>query len=293
MDACEIHTGETTIFLRRSGKGPALLLLHGFPQTHLMWRDIIPRLADDFTVVCPDLRGYGQSGCPSSDDDHAPYSKRAMAKDMVVVMEQLGFDHFMVAGHDRGARVAYRLALDHTQRVRRLAVLDIIPTGEVWQRADKRITGFWPWSLLSQSSPFPEKLIAGAPDAIVDQTLSDWGTDAGIFSPEVREAYIKPLRDPGHVHAICEEFRAAATIDHLHDMEDQQTGHRIQCPVLLLWGAGGPVDTWYVEAGGPLAIWRTWAHEVTGRPVSGGHFFPEAMPEETAHALREFFQSAD
>lgn len=288
----EIHTGETTIFLQRAGKGPALLLLHGFPQTHLMWRDIVPRLTNDFTVICADLRGYGQSGCPPSDADHTPYSKRTMAKDMVMVMEQLGFGQFMVAGHDRGARVAYRLALDHPQRVKRLAALDIIPTSEVWDRADKRITGFWPWSLLSQNSPFPEKLITGAPDAIVAQTLSDWGTDAGIFSPEVREAYIKPLRDPVHVHAICEEFRAAATIDHLHDIEDRKTGNRIQCPVLLLWGAGGPVDTWYVDAGGPLAIWRNWAHEVTGRPVSGGHFFPEAMPEETADALRAFFQDA-
>jgi len=292
MDAFEaitINAGETSIFLRRAGSGPPLLLLHGFPQTHLMWRDIVPYLLNDFTVVCPDLRGYGQSGCPPSTADHMPYSKRVMAKDMIVVMEQLGFAEWSVAGHDRGGRVAYRMALDHPQQVKRLAVLDIIPTADVWERAGKQIMEFWPWSLLSQTEPLPETLIAAAPHAVVDNTLSDWGTDAAVFSQAVRNAYIHALEDPAHVHAICEEFRAAYTIDHIHDTEDRKKANRIQCPVLALWSADGPVDNWYTEAGGPLAIWQNWALNVQGWPVKGGHFFPEAFPDATSRALHQFF----
>jgi len=249
-------------------------------------------LSNDFTVVCADLRGYGQSGCPLSDKDHSPYSKRAMAGDMVQVMEQLGFTEFMVAGHDRGGRVAYRLSLDYHRHVKALAVLDVLPVAEVWNRADRHIVDFWPWSLLSQAAPFPERLIAGAPGAIIDNALSDWGTDGAFFSMEVRAAYRQQLCDPLHVHAICEEFRAAATMDYRHDQEDQRQGNRIQCPVLALWGAGGPLDTWYAEAGGPLNIWRNWAHNVLGSALHGGHFFPEAAPKETARALHQFFKSA-
>src|SRR5262245_2676030 len=172
-----IDTGETTIFARSSGSRPALLLLHGFPETHVMWRDVAPLLARRFTVVCADLRGYGRSGCPPSRPDHAPYAKRAMARDMVAVMERLGFRRFSVAGHDRGGRVAYRLALDHADRVERLAVLDILPTAAVWERADKKLaTAFWPWSLLAQPEPLPERLVSAAPDAVVDDALGGWGS---------------------------------------------------------------------------------------------------------------------
>jgi haloacetate dehalogenase len=288
-EAMEINTGGTTIHLRRQGTGPALLLLHGFPQTHLMWRSVAPLLASHFTTICPDLRGYGQSGCPSSNADHTPYSKRVMANDMVSIIQHLGFNECMVAGHDRGARVAYRMALDHPQLVKRLAVLDIVPTGEVWNRADKRIIDFWPWSLLSQPAPLPEKLLMAAPETIIDNAFKEWGTDTAVFSEEVRDAYVLALRDPEHIHAICEEFRAAATIDHVHDNEDQQQNKRIHCPVLALWSAGGPVDTWYTTAGGPLGVWRNWAHRVEGNAMAGGHFFPEAAPEATADALRQFF----
>ena len=291
IDGIEVNTEDTTIFLRRFGSGPGLLLLHGFPQTHLMWREIAPALSNDFTVICADLRGYGQSGCPLSDKDHSPYSKRAMARDMVQVMEQLGFTEFMVAGHDRGGRVAYRLSLDHPRHVKALAVLDILPVAEVWDRANRHIIDFWPWSLLSQAAPLPERLISCAPDAIIDNALSEWGTDGAFFSTEVRAAYIQQLYDPLRVHAICEEFRAAATIDYMHDKEDQRQGNHIQCPVLALWSADGPLDTWYAEAGGPLNIWRNWAHDVRGAALPGGHFFPEAVPEETARALQQFFKS--
>jgi len=289
FEAIELHAEETGIFLRRFGSGPAVLLLHGFPQTHLMWRAVAPLLARRFTVICADLRGYGRSGCPVSGPDHAPYAKRAMAKDMVSVMGKLGFPRFSVAGHDRGGRVAYRLTLDHPDRVERLAVLDILPTAETWERADKKLaTAFWPWSLLAQPEPLPEKLVSAAPDAVVDDALGGWGSPANAFGSEVRAAYIEALRDPARVHAICEEYRAAATLDHEHDLEDRHAGRRIACPVLVLWSGRGPLGTWYAEVGGPLALWRAWATNVSGGPLEAGHFFPEEIPEQTAAELSDF-----
>jgi haloacetate dehalogenase len=216
--SAEIQTGETSIFVRASGSGPPLLLLHGFPQTHLMWRGVAPLLAREFTVVCADLRGYGQSGCPTSTPDHAAYAKRTMARDMVTVMERLGFSRFCVAGHDRGGRVAYRMALDHPNRIERLAVLDILPVETAWERADADFAlGYWPWSLLAQPEPLPEHILVTSAEAIVDNALSGWGSSAAVFSPDVREAYVKVLRDPDHAHAICEEYRAAAGLDRAHD----------------------------------------------------------------------------
>jgi haloacetate dehalogenase len=187
FEAIHVQTEETNIFVRRSGSGSALLLLHGFPQTHLMWRAVAPLLARRFTVICADLRGYGRSGCPPSSPNHAPYTKRAMANDMASVMSKLGFATFSIAGHDRGGRVAYRLALDHPQRVKRLAVLDIVAIADAWERADKELaTGYWPWSLLAQPEPLPERLVSAAPDAVVDNALCSWGSDTGTFSPAVR-----------------------------------------------------------------------------------------------------------
>jgi haloacetate dehalogenase len=290
FDAVQLETAETSIFLRRAGSGPALLLLHGFPQTHLMWRDIAPLLARHFTVICADLRGYGCSGCPPSASDHAPYAKRALARDMVAVMEKLGHPRFRVAGHDRGGRVAYRLALDHPERVERLAVLDVLTVADAWERADKRLaTGYWPWSLLAQPEPLPERLVSAAPDAVVDSALGGWGSPADVFGAGVRAAYIRALSDPARVHAICEEYRAAATLDHAHDVADRETGRRIACPLLVLWSGRGPLNSWYDDAGGPLALWRMWAQDVSGEAVDGGHFFPEEVPEWTAQELRRFF----
>jgi haloacetate dehalogenase len=293
FEAIDLDIGATQIFLRRAGAGPAILLLHGFPETHLMWRDVAPLLAERFTVVCPDLRGYGRSGCPASRPDHAPYAKRAMARDMVAVMEALSFRRFSVAGHDRGGRVAYRLAFDHQVRVERLAVLDILTTADVWDRADARLaTAFWPWSLLAQPEPLPERLLLGAPDAVVDDALGGWGSPAHAFSPAVRAAYVEALRDPRHVHAICEEYRAAATIDRADDRADRDAGRRIACPVLALWSGRGPLESWYAEAGGPLGLWREWADDLRGGPLDAGHFFPEEIPERTAEELRRFFAAA-
>jgi haloacetate dehalogenase len=291
--ALDVQVQETRIFLRCFGAGPAVLLLHGFPQTHLMWRSVAPLLARRFTVVCADLRGYGRSGCPASAPDHAPYAKRAMASDMVSVMEKLGFPRFSLAGHDRGARVAYRLALDYPRQVERLAVLDVVPTADTWELANKRLaTAFWPWSLLAQPEPLPERLLSAAPDAVIDDALGGWGSPANAFGPEVRAAYVAALGDPAHVHAICEEYRAAATLDHEHDLQDRRAGRGIACPVLVLWSGRGPLGSWYAERGGPLALWRAWANDVRGGPLDAGHFFPEEVPERTAQELSGFFATS-
>jgi haloacetate dehalogenase len=290
FESAEVDTGEARIFIRRAGGGPALLLLHGFPQTHLMWRDAAPRLAADFTVVCADLRGYGQSSCPASAADHAPYAKRTMAVDMVRLMERLGFDRFHLAGHDRGGRVAYRLALDHPDRVDRLAVLDIVPTADVWDRADARLAlGYWPWSLLAQPEPLPETILAAAAEAIVDNALGGWGSSPLAFPAAVRQAYVEALRDPAHIHAICEEYRAAASLDREHDHADRNAGRRIACPLLSLWSGQGALAEWYADEGGPLGLWRSWADDVRSEAMAGGHFFPEELPAETARMLGDFF----
>jgi len=286
--AAEIQTGETSIFTRSHGIGPPLLLLHGFPQTHLMWRTVASLLVPGFTVVCADLRGYGRSSCPPSAADHGPYSKRVMAQDMVTVMERFGFPRFFVAGHDRGGRVAYRMALDHPDRVLGAAVLDILPTATVWDRADARFAlGYWPWSLLAQPEPLPERILAATADAIVDAALGGWGSPAAVFSRDVRAAYIEALADPVHAHAICEEYRAAAAIDREHDKADRASGRRIRCPLLVMWSAQGPLATWYDA--GPVALWRVWCDDVHGHPIDAGHFFPEEAPKQTADALRQFF----
>jgi haloacetate dehalogenase len=291
LSALTIDTGEATISVDRAGSGPPVLLLHGFPETKLMWREIARLLASQFTVVCADLRGYGDSSCPPSAADHAPYSKRAMARDMVEVMRQLGFERFGVAGHDRGGRVAYRAALDHPGRIARLAVLDILPIDAAWERADDRLAlGFWPWSLLAQAAPLPERLIGAAPQAVIDHALGpEWGTPAVTFDPGARARYLAQLQSPDHVRAICEEYRAAAGIDRDHDVADRRAGRRITCPVLALWSGTGPLGSWYEGEGGPLAAWRPLAPEITGHPVAGGHFFPEEHPRETAAALADFF----
>ncbi len=292
FEAFEVQTGETTIFGRRGGDGPPLLLLHGFPETHLMWREIAPMLAADFTIISADLRGYGSSGCPPSKPDHSPYSKRAMAQDMIEVMTAFGFERFGVAGHDRGGRVAYRMALDHPERVNRLAVLDILPGAAMWDRADWRFAlAFWPWSFLAQPEPLPEQLLAAGAEMVVDHAIAQWGTPPSIFPPKIRAAYYDALGAPEHVHAICEEYRAAAGIDRQHDEVDRKTGRKIRCPTLVLWSATGALGTWYEKEGGPLQLWRQWADDVQGNPVDGGHFFPEEQPSETAAKLKAFFSA--
>jgi haloacetate dehalogenase len=284
FETAEIKVGDNTLFIRRYGKGSPLLMVHGFPRTSLMWRYMAPQLAGNHTVICVDLRGYGRSGVPASAEDHFPYSKRAMANELVAVMENLGFSKFDLVGHDRGGRVSYRLALDHPERVQRLAVFDVIPISEGWGHADAKFAmTYWPWILLSQKAPLPERYLSGAPDAVFDDPFGK-----GSFDPEIRAEYIETYRDPARVHAICEEYRAAASIDIAHDRKDREESRRITCPMLHLWSAGGPLDTFYEKDGGALGIWRKWADHVQGRSMTGGHFFPEENPNETTNILAKF-----
>jgi haloacetate dehalogenase len=281
----DIATTSTTIHGRRGGQGPPVLLLHGIPETHLMWHGVAPRLAEQFTVVATDLRGFGGSGAPPSAPDHGPYSMREVARDQVDVMKVLGYTKFSVAGHDRGARCAYRMALDHPRAVTHLAVLDIVPTGEAFGRADMRFSlGFWVWSFLAAPEPVPEQLIAQAPAVIVNHMLDAWSEVADAFPAEVRAAYIDQFSDPDTVHAICEQYRAAATLDYQHDEADRGR-RRITCPTLVLWSHTGPVASWYQ----PLEIWKAWSDEVHGGPIPAGHFIPEEAPGQTTHHLVQFF----
>ncbi len=287
FETAEIKTDDNTIYIRRYGNGSPLLLVHGFPRTSLMWRHVAPRLAADHTVICVDLRGYGNSGVPASAEDHYPYTKRAMANELVSVMDKLGFSKFDLVGHDRGGRVAYRLALDHPDKVQRLAVFDVIPISEGWGHADAKFAmTYWPWILLSQKAPLPEKYLLGAPEAVFDNPFGQ-----GSFGPEVRAKYVETYRDPARVHAICEEYRAAATLDIEHDKNDRDQSRRITCPMLHLWAVGGPLDTFYAKDGGALGIWRKWADNVQGQAMKGGHFFPEENPVETTEILGKFLST--
>ena len=274
-----IDTAAARIRVRHGGSGPPLLLLHGHPQTHVMWHKIAPRLARDFTVVAPDLRGYGDSSKPPTTPDHEPYSKRAMARDQVDVMRQLGFEQFFVAGHDRGARCAYRLALDHPERVRKLAVLDIIPTGEAFRRANMEFgLGFYHWFFLAQPADLPERLIGANPDAYYFRTGRE------RFDPEALADYLRCVHNPETIHAMCEDYRAGATFDYQLDEADRGV-RRIGCPVLALWGRQGQLEQWYDV----LAIWRDWADEVRGRGIDCGHYLAEEAPDETYAELHAFF----
>jgi len=276
-----IDTGNAVIRVRHGGSGPPLLLLHGHPQTHVMWHKIAPRLARNFTVVAADLTGYGDSSKPPTTLDHAPYSKRAMARDQVAVMRHLGFEQFFVAGHDRGGRCAYRMALDHPERVRKLAVLDIIPTGEAFRRADMQFgLEFWMWFFLAQPAPLPERLIGADPDIFYLRLLAQ---ARDHMPPDALEDYLHCVRNPETIHAMCEDYRAAATLDFAYDEADRGT-RRIACPVLALWSRDVLAE-WYDV----LAIWRDWADDVRGQALDCGHYLAEETPDETYAALHAFF----
>lgn len=272
--------------LRRGGLGPPLLLLHGNPQTHAMWHRVAPELARHCTVIAPDLRGYGLSSKPPVTADHAPYAKRAMAADMAALMRGLGFERFAVLAHDRGARVAHRLALDHPAAIERLCVLDIVPTLEHFERADMDFAmGYYHWFWLAQPHDGPERMILRDVEDWFDMHTSREPKDRGFFHPEARADYLASLRAPGTVAAICEDYRAAATIDLAHDRESRAAGARIPCPLLALWGARGRIGTWYDA----LAIWRTYASgPVDGGPVASGHYLAEEAPAEVLERVLPF-----
>lgn len=268
------------------GSGPPLLLLHGYPESRLMWHGAVGRLAQDFTVVAGDLPGYGGSYRPPATDDHAGHAKRAWAQALVHAMGELGHERFAVAGHDRGARVAYRMALDHPDRVTRLCVLDVVPTIEVWERADDRLAlAYWHWGFLAQAAPLPERLIGGAPDAFWDAHVTRMGIDPGDaehYPPAVVAAYRAQLDDPGFVAAVCEDYRAGASIDREHDAADRDAGSRIACPTLALWGSRGALEVLY---GDVLDVWRPWCDALSGHAVDASHFLVEDRPVEVAEAI--------
>ena len=289
FEVCDGSTRSGTIHTRIGGTGPPLLLLHGYPQSHLMWHAVAPLLADRHTVVAADLTGYGESWRPEPAPDHAPHSKRAMADEQVAAMSALGFDSFAVAGHDRGARVAYRMALDHPERVQRLAVFDIVPTGEAWHRADQDFArGYWHWAFLAQAAPLPERLIGGDPQAFFDlhvRTGMGLGAGPGDYPPEIMAPYRRSLDDPGAVEAMCEDYRAGATIDVAHDDADRAAGRQIRCPVLVLWAARGGLVRFYHDV---IAVWRPWAPDARGEGIDATHFLAEDRPAEIAAALLTF-----
>ncbi len=283
FERTRIATSGAEINLRKAGQGPPLLLLHGYPQTQVMWHKIAPALAERFTVVLTDLRGYGDSAKPPGGAHHQAYSKRAMARDQAEVMTALGFDSFAVVGHDRGGRVAHRLALDHPQRVSKLAVLDIAPTLAMYERTDMAFaSAYYHWFFLIQPYDLPERLIGADPDFYLDKKIGKWSRNQDCFEPAAVAEYKRCFRDPATIHATCEDYRAAAGIDLEHDRADLD--RKISCPLLALWGAEGVIERSYDV----LEIWRARADSVTGKAMPCGHFLAEEAPEETLAELLRF-----
>jgi haloacetate dehalogenase len=285
-----IEVGEgIRIQARVGGTGSPLLMLHGFPQTHVCWHKIAPRLAERYTVVLTDLRGYGASSKPEGGMYHANYSKRAMAIDQVNVMRSLGFDRFFLVGHDRGARVAHRLALDHPSFVERLAVIDIAPTTTMYSRTDREFAeAYYHWFFLIQPFDLPERLIGAASEYFLHYTLRSWCKREGAISKEALTAYMKAFTTPGAIHAACEDYRAAATIDLEHDHSDDLALRRLTMPMLVLWGKRGTVGRQFDV----LACWREKSNaELVGEAVDCGHFVPEEAPDETLRKLLLFFRA--
>lgn len=269
----------------KAGSGPPLLLLHGYPQTHVMWHKVAPKLAQHFTVIASDLRGYGDTTKPTTTPDHAPYSKRAIGRDQVLLMQALGFDQFNLAGHDRGGRVGHRIALDYPEAIRKLAILDIAPTYTMYTSTDMEFAkAYYHWFFLIQPFDLPEKLIGTDPIYFLNKKFGQWGRDSGAFTEEALNEYLRCFT-PETIHASCEDYRASASIDLEHDQADIDAGKKLQCPVLALWGKKGFVGNKYDI----VTEWKKWAKEVEGFGLDCGHYLPEEAPEATFAALLKFF----
>lgn len=284
FESVQIDCNGVSIHAVKGGKGPALLLLHGYPQNHAMWHLVAPQLAEHFTVVCPDLRGYGDSSKPEGLPDHSNYAKRAMAADMAVLMSLLGHDRFLLAGHDRGARVAHRLMLDHPHRVIKGCVMDICPTWHMFKTAEQTFsTAYYHWFFLIQPGGLPETMIGHDPAWYLKEKLRRWSAPGAIFNEAAVDGYVRCFSDPAAIHASCEDYRAAASIDMQHDEMDMD--RKITCPLLVLWGSEGFVNRHYEV----LNVWMDRALDVRGHTVSGGHFLPEESPDEVVKSLLDFF----
>jgi len=274
-----IDVGEAELRVRHGGSGPAVLLLHGHPRTHTTWHRVAPLLAREHTVVCPDLRGYGESSKPRTTGDHAPYSKRAMAGDMVRLMRALGHERFAVAGHDRGAYVAFRAAMDAPDAVERLAVLDAVPIGEALARADARFAAsWWHWFFLGQTSKPAERVISADPEAW-------YRPDRDVMGEENHADHLRAIHDPETVHAMCEDYRAGLGIDRAHDDADRAAGRTLACPVLVVWAERDDMEDLY---GDPLEVWRAWAGDLRGAKLDSGHHMAEEVPDDLAAVLGAF-----
>ena len=285
-----IQTSGAEIHCEFGGSGPPLLLLHGYPQTHAMWHRIAPALARTYTVVCPDLRGYGDSSKPESDAAHAAYSKRAMAADMVEVMHELGFPRFRLVGHDRGGRVAHRLCVDHPDAVECVAVLDISPTRLMYGKTDQAFaTAYYHWFFLIQPFDLPEKMIGADPSYYLRRKTGSWGSAATIFDPRAYAEYERCFKDPATIHATCEDYRAAASIDLQHDDADVAARRKVKCPLLVLWGDRGVVHRYF----DPVKDWRTVARDVRGLALHSGHYLAEEVPDATLQELVSFLAEVD
>jgi haloacetate dehalogenase len=285
----EIETSGARIVTVLGGKGPPLLLLHGNPFSHLSWQKFAPRLAQEFTVVATDLRGYGDSEKPPGGDDHSGYSFRAMAQDQIEVMAALGHDRFYVAGHDRGARVVHRMCLDHQDKVARAAILDIIPQHHLFNHVTKSWATFsWHWFFMIQPYDFPEHLMSADPDFFISKKLAKTKQGLSFFDPAALEEYKRYMRNPATVHAMCEDYRATATVDLAMDTTDFEAGKKISCPALILWGATGSVGRNHNP--GPGEIWQRYATDIRrAHAVASGHYLSEEAPDETYRELRDFF----
>lgn len=276
-------TAEVTVHLRKGGQGYPILLLHGYPQTHVMWHKIAPKLANDFTVILPDLRGYGDSEKPQGNGNHDNYSKRAMSQDLVDVMTKLGYEEFYLVGHDRGARVAHRLTLDYPDKVKKLVLLDIAPTYEMYTQTEQAFAkAYYHWFFLIQPYPFPETLINDNSDYFLIHCLQSWSRNKAAFTKEAMAEYLRCFCNPKMIHGTCEDYRASASIDLEHDRADFH--QKIACPLLILWGSQGIIEKQY----NVIEIWQKRAINVQGKALNCGHFLPEESPQETYDQINAF-----